>query len=136
VWEQRHRQTRLRLSGPVGLNSTTIISDGQRLELQRGDEPARSWDISSTDAIAANTGWDLPLQALPYWIKGLPAPAGEVENLLLQQDQAQGFTQDGWQVEYQEYRQFGELALPTRLLISRGETRVRLILRNWTALPV
>lgn len=134
VWVQRQRSTDLRLSGPMGLNTTTIHSDGLRLELQRGDE-RRSWDISSPGALAEYTGWDLPLQALPHWLKGLPDPAAAVENLELCDDRLQRFSQYGWQVEYQDYRQFDSLTLPTRLLIQRGDTRARVLIRNWTVLP-
>jgi outer membrane biogenesis lipoprotein LolB len=57
-----------------------------------------------------------------------------VRSLVLKDDRARSFIQDGWQVDYQEYRQFQDLTLPTRLQISRGATRARLIIRQWTAL--
>ncbi len=133
-WEQRRLQTRLRLSGPMGLNTTSVYSNGSILELREGDEEPRRWDISSPEAMAENTGWDLPLQALPHWLKGVPSPSDDVHGLVLEDNRARSFLQHDWQVDYQEYRQFQELTLPTRLQISRGATRVRLIIRQWTAL--
>ena len=134
LWTQRNGESLLRLSGPMGLNTTTIRSDGQRLQVQRGDD-IRDWDISTPEAIARNTGWDLPLQALPHWLKGLPAPQGRIEGLQLEQDRLQLLTQDGWEVSYEAYGAFGQLVLPTRLRIQRGDTTARVIIRNWNTLP-
>lgn len=129
-WQQHGSDTRLQLSGPMGLQATEIHSNGHELLIQRGDELTRL-DISTPDAVRLHTGWDLPLQALPYWLKGLPAPkpratAVEVANELLQR-----LDQDGWTVSYERYQQFGDYLLPTRLSIERGDTRARLVIQNW-----
>jgi len=69
VWQQRGNNTDLLLSGPIGLGATRIHSDGKHLDIHRGGELQRI-DISSPDAVARATGWDLPLAALRHWLKG------------------------------------------------------------------
>jgi len=134
LWRQQGAHSELHLSGPIGMGATTIHSNGQQMEIRQGDE-RRVIDISTPDAIARNTGWDLPLQALPYWLKGLPAPREEVQLLELDQDLLRSLQQDGWSVQYQQYEQFDQKMLPTRLRIQRGDTSVRMIIGNWQALP-
>ena len=104
------------------------------MEIDRGDEQ-RSFDISTPDAVRRNTGWDLPIQALPYWLKGLPAPEIEVQTMELDpaRDLLQKLQQDEWQVLYQDYQDFHGYTLPTRLRIQRGDTAVKIILRDWQA---
>ncbi|MCB1677752.1 MAG: outer membrane lipoprotein LolB [Halioglobus sp.] len=135
-WRQDGPQTRLRLSGPMGLNSATIYSDGRQMEVQQGDE-LHVWDVSTPGALASSTGWDLPLPALPYWLKGLPWPQSPVQRLEMDPVLALPRTllQDDWEIHYEHYRQFEDLALPTRLRIRRGDTSVRLIISNWQVLP-
>ena len=117
----------------MGLNTTRIDSDGRTLELER-DGQRRSLDISSPGAIAAHTGWELPLQALPHWLKGVPAPGRDG-----------GRTGTGSRRTSRESLHPGRLAgqlpgvrpipgrysLPTRMRIHRGDTSARLIIRRW-----
>ena len=135
MWQQLGAHTRLQLSGPVGFNATTILSDGQHMEMRQGDS-VRRWDISSPDAIAQNTGWDLPLQALPHWLRGLPAPDTDIELMELDPDQVllQRLKQDDWEILFETYEQFEGITLPTRLRIQRGETKARMIIRDWQAI--
>lgn len=129
-WQQRGGDTRLQLAGPMGLQATEIHSDGRELKIQRGDELTRL-DISTPDAVRLHTGWDLPLQALPFWLKGIPAPEPRATDLEVAGELLQQLDQDGWTVRYQRYQQFGAYLLPTRLSIERGDTRARVIIQDW-----
>ena len=77
--------------------------------------------------------WELPLQALPYWLKGAPSPQLPVESLELdsERDLLRALQQDDWQIDYLEYEDFHGLTLPTRLQIQRASTVVKIILRDW-----
>jgi outer membrane lipoprotein LolB len=136
LWQQDGRNTRLQLSGPMGLNSTAIHSDGDRLEVRRGDD-IRSFDISTPGAMVRNTGWDLPLQALPHWLKGLPAPDTRISGLELDPNRTllRTLHQGGWEIHYETYANFGDFTLPTRLQIQRADTSARVIIRNWQIPP-
>lgn len=131
TWTQVQGTTRLDLSGPLGVGATTIHSDGHTMEVIDSDGSNR-YDISTGDAIIRETGWDLPVQALHYWLKGIPAPELKVKSLLVEEGLLKQLDQSGWTISYESYRQFGSYTLPTKLKIERAETRARLIIRNWT----
>ena len=136
MWQQRGDNTDLLLSGPIGLGATRIHSDGKHLDIHRGGELQRI-DISSPDAVARATGWDLPLAALRHWLKGAPAPDLAIQSLDL--DPKQGLLlhlrQAGWDIHYQHYREFDGLRLPTRLDIKRGPTEARILIAQWQLPP-
>jgi outer membrane lipoprotein LolB len=136
LWQQHDEDTHLQLSGPLGVGATTIYSDGQRLDIRQGDEHL-TLDISTPDAILLNTGWDLPLLALTHWLKGLPSPYSEVQQLKLdpQTELLQSLQQDDWEVHYEKYEQFQEFTLPTQLQIRRGATRAKVIISHWQTSP-
>ncbi len=136
VWQQHDLDTHLQLSGPLGVGATTIDSDGRRLEIRQGDERS-TLDISTPEAIAENTGWDLPLLALAYWLKGVPSPDSNVQRLELdpQTELLQSLQQDDWEVRYEQYGQFQEFTLPTRLQIQRGATRAKVVISHWHTAP-
>lgn len=131
TWQQLGKSSHLRLSGPMGLSATTVESNGKQVVIRQGDE-TRSWDIDDPQ-LQYVQGWNLPLGALQYWLKGVPSPILELE--LLQLDPAgelpQSLQQQGWRVEYQEFASFEGYILPTRLELSREETSARIILRSW-----
>ena len=135
-WHQDGAQTRVHLRGPLGVGATRIVSDGRQLEIQRDGE-VRVIDISSRDQVRLHTGWDLPLGALPYWLRGLPDPSLEVEALQL--DAAgtlpRELSQAGWRVSYEDFADAGGLPLPSRLRIENGATRAIVVIRRWRTGP-
>ena len=129
-WTQRNNQTDLNLSGPLGFSATKISSDGKTLEINRAGT-LNSYDISSRETMAKETGWDLPLQALQHWLKGIPAPGDKIQTLEIEQGLLRTLEQLGWTITYQGYGEFGGYTLPTKLQIERSDSRARLIVRNW-----
>ena len=130
-WTQDRHNTHILLSGPLGMGATAIVSDQKTLRLTQ-DGDTRVYDISANGQTGTVPGWDLPLQALPHWIMGLPAPQSPVTTQILENELMQQLQQDGWTITYQLYGQFGQYMLPTRIKIVRGGTQARLVLRNWT----
>ncbi len=129
-WTQGNKITQILLSGPMGLGATAIESDTVQLRISR-DGQTQVYDISSQAASDVIIGWDLPLQALPYWILGLPSPQAPVLNQLVEDGLLRQIKQLGWTITYEQYQQFEQYTLPTRLTIERDSTRARLIIRHW-----
>ena len=131
VWQQIGLASHLRLSGPMGVSATTVDSDGEILEVRQGDKYSR-WNLNDPQ-LGQERSWDLPLRAMHYWVKGIPAPDSPVEHLQL--DEARQLPlqlqQQGWTVEYQQFASFDGYLLPTKLQVYRGETRARILLREW-----
>jgi len=129
-WRQQGEQIRVELSGPLGVNASTITSDGRQVEIVQGEERS-VWDVSDPESLARDTGWYLPITALPHWLRGIPAPHFEVEQLGLENQRLALLKQAGWEISYERYSGFDGVSLPTRMQIRRGETSVRLLIRRW-----
>lgn len=131
LWQQAGAATHIRLSGPMGLAVTTVDSDGEVLELRRGDDYSR-WRLDDP-AITRGSSWDLPLGALAFWLRGIPAPGLAVAELQLDgADQLPVmFRQDGWTIRYGNFSVFGDYVLPTRIEAQRDGSSARIIVREW-----
>lgn len=131
-WRQQGQRSTLQLSGPLGVNATTVYNDGASLVIRQGEE-SRTLDLSDPQELERRTGWDLPLQALPHWLKGVPAPDLAVQQLEVGRDPSllQALQQDDWEIRYEQYADFDVYRLPTRLTIRRAATTVRVIIRQW-----
>ena len=132
IWDQNQNEANIVLSGPLGAGATQIYSDGEILTINRNGSQD-TIDISSPEAIVSNTGWDLPLQALPYWLKGLPAPELKVQGS--RRDATSGsltaLRQEGWSLELTRYTQLGSLRLPNRIRLEKADTKILVVIRHW-----
>ena len=129
-WAQQGSRSELVLSGPVGWNRATLVSDGSRLRLQRDGE-WQEFGLDDHRALEEQLGWPLPLNYLPYWVRGMPAPGPSIEQLDVIDGKLAELRQDGWHVEYRAYQQAGGLLLPERIHVSRQGVSGKLILTTW-----
>lgn len=130
-WVQLGPHTHLEISGPLGLQATRIHSDGQHLHISRGEEETRV-DLSSPGAVRAYTGWDIPVDALVWWLRGLPSPHSPARQSV-DQGLLRTLDQDGWSIRFDSYVESGDFRLPRRLDLERGDTSARLLIRDWQA---
>jgi len=68
---------------------------------------------------------------LAAWTQAAPPPEAEVRERDAQ-GRPQRVIDRGWIVEYLDYRDDSPAAMPRRLDISRGDTRLRLVIDQWT----
>ncbi len=129
-WRQHGERYRVLLRAPLGSGSMRLEGDERRATLttSRGEQ-AEAADASAL--VRELTGYALPVEVLPYWLRGLPAPGArqsagfDAEGLLRQLRQA------GWEVRYQEYGEFLGLRLPVRLELDNGTWRLRIVVSQW-----
>jgi outer membrane lipoprotein LolB len=132
-WEHTPQTDRLTLLSPLGQIVARLDSGPEGARLMSADGTQR--DAPSADALLPEAlGIEVPSARLPRWLQGAPNLGAEVR-----QHDAAGRPQlvidQGWRINYLSYVDERADALPTRLDISRGETRIRLIIDSWTALP-
>ena len=138
-WQQRGEHFRLRLAGPLGVGALLMEGTPQQASL-RGKDLDLTTD-QPEEVLAARTGWRLPLDALRWWVLGLPDPAQSTASALLLDDlgRALAFEQAGWQLRYSDYGEATALALPRRVearqTTADGEWKATVILESLTLLP-
>jgi len=79
-------------------------------------------------------GFELPLDNLRYWLLGVPDPSIAFDLTRNEQDRALHLTQAGWSIEYDRYLPNNGDLLPTRLVMSRADARVRIAVDHWQGL--
>ena len=67
----------IRLMGPLGSGSVLISRKGGEITIQDGPKTATSSNVD--ELLQKQTGIQLPVNNLYYWVRGLPAP-GEVQS--------------------------------------------------------
>ncbi|ABI55636.1 lipoprotein insertase outer membrane protein LolB [Alkalilimnicola ehrlichii MLHE-1] len=134
-WRQRGETYQVDLRAPLGAGSARLEGgpEGVWLTTSAGD---REYAPDPETLVAWFTGYQVPVSALRYWLRGLDAPGPEVERLDLDPaGRPERLHQAGWEVVYRDWSQTNGLPLPRRLDISRGEDSVRVVIRDWSLAP-
>jgi len=130
-WIQRQDAYDLRLTGPFGASATRIQGDSNFAVLsQSGREDI--YAASGEELSEWLFGWQFPVAQLAFWAKGVPArepppqkvsttPTGLLDRL----------QQQGWTLEYSNYRQEGPWALPGRIAGRKDAYAFTLVIHQW-----
>lgn len=120
----------------LGMGSTTLkgVPGFIELTLPNG-ETYRSGEPEAL--VEAATGWQLPLENLTWWIRGLPSPASDYRLLFDDQGTLAIIRQNGWEIRYDRWQTFlsSYPALPARITALKQEKRVRLVVSDWREQP-
>jgi outer membrane lipoprotein LolB len=76
-------------------------------------------------------GWDVPLNGLRAWIRGLRAATAHADVIYDAENLPAVITQLGWKVEYRDWFGDRDPALPRKVFASRGNARVRVAIQSW-----
>ncbi|WP_203301312.1 lipoprotein insertase outer membrane protein LolB [Marinobacter sediminum] len=135
-WIQQGEAYDLALSSSfLGMGSTTLKGVPGFIELTLpGGDTYRSGEPEAL--VAAATGWQLPLNHLVWWIRGLPAPGDDFRLLFDDASQLAIIRQAGWEIRYDRWQQFlpDHPTLPAKITALKDDKRVRLVVSDWNAL--
>jgi outer membrane lipoprotein LolB len=116
----------------LGMGSTRLkgVPGFIELTLPNG-ETYRSGEPESL--VQAATGWQLPLENLTWWIRGLPSPGSDYRLLFDEQGSLAIIRQDDWEIRYDRWQDFlaSYPALPARITALKQDKRVRLVVSDW-----
>ncbi|MBS0225538.1 MAG: outer membrane lipoprotein LolB [Proteobacteria bacterium] len=121
-------------SGYLVVLTAPITRQGWRLQEQDGHatlEGIAGGPRTGADGAALlreATGFEIPVQALRYWMRGYPDPAQRLDKAAFAGDQLATLEQDGWQIDYLARDAQGR---PSRINATRGDDRVRLVIDRW-----
>ena len=78
-------------------------------------------------------GWDLPLEGLPYWVRGLEWPgAATAHETFDEQGRPKQLSQAGWHISYLDWAPAGVAGLPSKLDLRGERLRMRLLIEKWS----
>ena len=155
-WSQGGDAARLELSGPLGASPVIVeISEASHKKNTSGRIfRDGTWGslAAGREALERDLGWPLPLECLPWWLRGLPAPPGggcpssDDPRLDLKEARLVRLRQGGWTLEYADYRPYGGALLPGSIRFTgppagknqsgpKQAASGRILLRRWELEP-
>ncbi len=129
-WRQSREDLEFTVSGPVGIKEATLVREDDRLSLLRNGE--RQPLAAGDDPLLQEFGWSLPLDYLPWWLRGLPHPGLPAERSEISEGHLALLEQAGWTLEYPDYQWVDGRLLPRVIRFSREDVSGKILLKRWT----
>ena len=131
-WQHAAQADDLWFYSPLGATVARLRQDpsGALLVTSNGQE----YRASDLHQLAFDVlGWDLPLEGLPFWVRGLAWPAGgPAETQANARGQLERLTQSGWRVSYLDWAPASIAGLPSKLDVQGERLRMRLVVERWS----
>jgi len=133
-WQQTGDDYDVRLFGPLGGEALSIKGRQDHVLLTNDDGETFSAADAAT-LIYRQTGWQVPVDGLRYWVRALAAPQAAAERFFDPAGRLSELHQSGWIVYYKDYRVVNNLEMPRKLRLVNQHFTVKLILRDWQLKP-
>ena len=121
----------MRIIAPLGQGTYEILREPDKVSLTDADN--RVYSAATPEQLASEViGWRLPITNIEFWVRGLMAP-GEAPSHFTLDDGGlvKDFAVDGWRVSVLEYQFIDDLAMPRKLFMSYGDTKIRVVINAW-----
>lgn len=129
VWSQQGQDFRFELHAPVTGKTWILSGDARHAQLQGLREEALQGDDAAS-LLQRELGWRVPVAELQWWARGMRAP-GKAELSLRGDGLPARIVQAGWQVDFLDYDETTQPALPRKLFAESGNYKVRLAIQRW-----
>ncbi len=135
LWLQKNDDINLRLYGSFGKTYARLIRENGLATLTVDDKSYT--DTNAQYLLWRVLGWNLPIDEMIFWVKGIPQEKSPVVTNIEQQlkRDEQGyllsFNYENWQAQYSKYKQFGSYRLPTKFKLTHPELSIRFSIQKW-----
>jgi outer membrane lipoprotein LolB len=135
-WLQTGQTYQIELNGPFGSGKMTINGGPDKVTLNEvGQLPQTA--TTAEELIRKNSGWNIPITQLAFWVRGLPDPTTKITYFA---PNAQGLIgeleQLGWKVSYGDYLNLNtptrSIPMPGRIVAEYKDVRLILVVREWS----
>lgn len=130
-WQHRGSEEDLWIYSPIGTLVARLEQDRDTASITTADGEA--YKAGTLSFLARDVlGYELPVDALQYWVRGLEWPKGATTSRV-QDDKGRltSLAQDKWQITYLTWTEGGAPGLPTKLNVESDEMRLSMVIHQW-----
>jgi outer membrane lipoprotein LolB len=130
-WIQEKDNFKITLYGPFKVGTSYITKRNGVINLSTS-EGIKQTATSPEEVILQQFGWTIPIDGLIYWAKGIPKKNIPIKLIQLSKEKRlDKLSQQGWNIEYYNYKNFGKFILPTKINLQYKNIKIKLIFKNW-----
>jgi outer membrane lipoprotein LolB len=128
-WHQRDADYQIRFNAPLGQGVMLLQGNEGGVMMRTADN--QTLVASNPDALVVKAiKLEIPVSGLYFWIRGLPGPTA-LNYQLNEAGYLYHLQQDGWDIEYGNYVNAGEVALPAKIYLENKRVKVKIVISQW-----
>lgn len=128
--QQSNKEYLIHFSDPAGQGAMQLVGNDQEVELQLANgDSYRAQDADTL--LKRETDWQLPINSLWYWVRGLPDPAMTLKTQFNGQNLPVSFEQDKWTVNFHGYHHVDQQSFPRKITVEKEAFKLKLIIMDW-----
>jgi outer membrane lipoprotein LolB len=134
-WQEEPDHYQIQIVAPLGQGGVEITGDGDTVSLSTND--GQTYQEEEVELIMLqNLGWRVPASAMRYWVKGIPEPGSDIDDVEIDElGRPVNMKQSGWTISYQSYTRVKTYQLPVRINLQRDDASIRMIINYWNLSP-
>jgi outer membrane lipoprotein LolB len=130
-WQQQGQEYQINLAGPLGQGSALLMGNADYIVIDRPNQE-RIYSNNPTQLVQETFGWELPLEQLNYWVRGLATPTIDTRELTFTPSGAVAtFEQLEWSLQYSRHTLVDQWLMPKRIQAKKDDTIFTLIINEW-----
>jgi len=131
-WQHSSTGDDINLYSPLGSQVASITRTTEQVTLQ--DSSGKRFSAADAETLTQETlGWKLPLTGLADWSIGRPSQGPVQKSVWNEQGLLTNLEQDGWKIEYDNYKQQGAYMLPGKIFLKSDQLNLKLLVETWNA---
>jgi outer membrane lipoprotein LolB len=129
-WKQSKHDYDILLFGPLGADAIKLVGKPGSVSLETAD--GKKFNATTPEALLLQqSGWNLPVSHLFYWIRGLPVPKIPAQKSFDGDHRLSELSQQGWTIQYLRYKSIRSIDVPDKIILANAEVNVKIIIKNW-----
>ena len=132
-WKHVNNKDDIALFSPMGGKMADVKSTDGNVTLTAND--GKTYTAADAETLTQQTlGWRLPVSNLADWVVGRPTNDAIEQITWDYTGKLTKLTQDGWEIQYLEYRQASGVQLPSKLALRNPKLYMKFIVERWDTL--
>ena len=127
-WQQDDADYSMVISTLIGSQIMALRRHDRTVALTLDEQTYRDRDASRL--LWRFTGWQMPVDQFPQWVKGLATP--NALPLFADQGWLHSLRYQGWTITYYDFRQVKDFVLPHQLLMHDDTHQIKIKISQWT----
>ena len=129
-WQKDQSLFDFLLSGAFGVTIAHLVQQENSATLEIPDtEKLTHYDAERL--LQQTLGWDFPIDALSYWVKGLPSGKPGEQVQYNEKGQISKINLGPWQIDFSKYRLYQGYLLPKMIKATHPNISLKVVAKKW-----
>ena len=129
-WQKDQSLFDFLLSGAFGVTVAHLIQEEGKATLEIPDTDKLS-HYDAEQLLQQTLGWDFPIDALSYWVKGLPSGKPGEQVSYNDKGQISKINLEQWQIDFSKYRLYQGYLLPKMIKATHPKISLKVVAKKW-----